>query len=192
MCLGGGAGMGGQRSSFSTWVLILPNNCREFLWREQQTGTLSSHVGFSQGLFTSFSAFPRGLFVQNIVKYKSTRWWFHYFNIFTATWGMIQFDDHIFWMGWKHPARSTPRALNIRKAGALHLQLWEPGGFAPRVRMAWMTSIEWRTPFRAGKTPCPRIGEGSCWKGRMWSWKDGWRWPKHNEIHVKIKCSPRK
>ena len=81
MCLGGGSRVGGQRSSKHLNSFLSDNNvgnlCEEnsllvgnsFLGTSLETGTLSSHVGFSQGLFTSFSAFPKGLFVQNIVKY---------------------------------------------------------------------------------------------------------------------------
>ena len=29
-----------------------------------------------------------------------SRWWFQIFFIFTPIWGMIQFDEHIFQMGW--------------------------------------------------------------------------------------------
>ena len=81
--------------------------------------------------------------------------------------------------------------FSLRKAGALHGLLWVPGGFVPQVPMVWMTSTAWKTLFRAGKTPCPRIGpEGSCWMG---SWMDGWRCPKRMKyIHVRIKCPPGK
>jgi len=89
--LGGGSRVGGQRSSKHLNSFLSDNNvgnlCEEnsllvgnpFWGKPLEPGTLSSHVGFAQGLFTSFSAFPRGLFVQNVVKYKSTRWWFHFF-----------------------------------------------------------------------------------------------------------------
>ena len=31
------------------------------------------------------------------------RWWFQTFFFFTPTWGfMIQFDEHMFQMGWNH------------------------------------------------------------------------------------------
>ena len=96
---------------------------------------------------------------------------------------MMQFDDHIFRMGWFNtqldhynniwhlgfaPQRHGPCS---RKAGALHGLLWVPGGFVPQVPMASMIFTAWKTPFRAGKMPCPRIGpEGSCWMG---SWMDG-------------------
>ena len=30
------------------------------------------------------------------------RWWFQIYFICTLTWGVIQFDDHIFQMGWNH------------------------------------------------------------------------------------------
>ena len=73
--------MGGQRSSKHLNSFLSKNNvgnlCEEnsllvgnpFWGKSLETGTLSSHVGFSKGLFTSISACPRGLFVQNIVKY---------------------------------------------------------------------------------------------------------------------------
>ena len=103
---------------------FLSSNCREFLWRKQLAGWKSlfgeifgnwqivQPCWFSQGLFTSFSAFPGGLFVQNIVKYKSTRWWFQIFLIFTPTWGNDPIWRSYFSDGLvQHPTRSLQQYL---------------------------------------------------------------------------------
>ena len=103
--------MGGQRSSkhSNSFFLRTVGNkeCEEnsllvgnpFWGKSLETGTLSSHVGFSQGPFTSFSAFPRGLFVQNIVNINQRGGGFNYVLFSPPLWEMIQFDDHMFWMG---------------------------------------------------------------------------------------------
>ena len=97
---------------------------------------------------------------------------------------MIQFDDHIFRMGWKHPTRSlqhyltpwirppTPRLFKEGwRAARPASSTWRfctTGTSVPVVQnlQDWMISTAWKTPFRAGKMPCPRIGpEGCCWMG---------------------------
>ena len=163
---------------------------QQFLWREEQTGTLSSHVGFSQGLFTSFSAFPRGLFVQNIVKYKSSRWRVHFFEIFSPLLGeMMQFDDHIFRMGWKRPTRSLQQYLTPWIRPPTPRALFKEGWRAARPALStWRFCTtgtdglddfhRMRDAFQGWKDAMPKDWTG----GKL----DGWmKMAKKDEVHVK-------
>ena len=81
----------------------------------------------------------------------------------------IQLDHYnIIW----HLGFAPQRHGCLRKAGALHVQrCWRfctTGTSVPVVQnlQDWMISTAWKTPFRAGKMPCPRIGpDGCCWMG---------------------------
>ena len=44
-----------------------------------------------------------------------TRWWFWIVIIFTSTWEIIQFDEHIFRMGWNHQLAEGSKSSEIRR-----------------------------------------------------------------------------
>ena len=95
-----------------------------------------------------------------------------------------------------------------RKAGALHGLLWVPGGFAPRVPMASMIFIVWKSsnpsvpvvqnlqvlPHERRLSGLERCHAQGLDRREVVGWEAGWmvKMSKTDEVHVKMSCPPRK
>ena len=212
MCLGRGSRVGGQRSSFSTWMLIfVEEQCRESLWRKQLAGwkSLLGEIFGNWHIVQSCWFFKRSFHIYFCMSKRPFRskhsqilkppgGGFKYFLFSHPTWGNDPIWRSYFSDGLvQHPTRSLQQYLTpwIRP---LSPRLFKEGWRAARpVFTTWRFCTTGTSKFRWCKTsrfgwflPHERrlSGPERCHAqglDRREVKLDGWwRWPKQMQIHL--------
>ena len=99
--------------AFKSWHHVVQEDTDDAVWEMEEAvsifRTSSGLVCFRVQIFDA-------LIAGSCTKLQ-TRWWFQTFFIFTLLGEIIQFDDHMFQMGWNHQVANVWKEVKVLSCG---------------------------------------------------------------------------